>query len=509
MSCVSDLGSALLHGLSQVDAKLGDLLESTPDAIVVVDALGIIVLVNSLAEQLFRYDRDELLGQSVEVLLPDSFRRQHVAHRAGYFQQPHTRTMGAGLELYGLRKDGVQFPVEISLSPLKTERGTLVMSAVRDISGRQRAEKKFAQLLESAPDAMVIVNGHGVIVLVNSQTEKLFGYRREQLLGQSVDMLVPTPHRARHPAHRQAFFQNPRARAMGTGFELNGLRADGSEFPVEISLSPLETEDGLFVSSAIRDVTERKRFEQALRDKNLELENAAKVKDRFLASMSHELRTPLNAIIGFTSTLLMRMPGPVNTEQERQLTTIQSSARHLHSLINDLLDLAKIEAGKVDLLLEPVSCRAVLEEVEALLAQTAEAKGLLLQLELPHERLTVQADRRALTQILLNLTNNAIKFTAHGTVRIACGKSTRAGNILATIFTVEDTGIGISHADQARLFESFQRLGAAAGRREDGSGLGLHLSQRLASMMKGKIVCESEMGKGSRFIVVIDGEATA
>lgn len=492
-----------------MDAKLGDLLESTPDAIVMVDALGVIVLVNSLAEQLFRYDRDELLGQSVEALLPESFRHQHVAHRAGYFQLPHTRTMGAGLELHGLRKDGVQFPVEISLSPLKTDRGTLVMSAVRDISGRQRAEKKFAQLLESAPDAMVIVNGLGIIVLVNSQTEKLFGYRREQLLGQSVDMLVPAPHRARHPAHRQAFFQNPRARAMGTGFELNGLRADGSEFPVEISLSPLETEDGLFVSSAIRDVTERKRFELALREKNIELENAAKVKDRFLASMSHELRTPLNAIIGFTSTLLMRMPGPVNTEQDRQLTTIQSSARHLHSLINDLLDLAKIEAGKVDLLLEPVSCRGVLEEVEALLAQTAEAKGLVLQLEVPSEQLTVQADRRALTQILLNLTNNAIKFTGHGTVRIACSEGSGAGEGLSTIFTVEDTGIGISQADQARLFESFQRLGAATGRREDGSGLGLHLSQRLASMMNGKIVCESEIGKGSRFLVLIGSEAPA
>ncbi len=498
------------RSLSHVDARLGDLLESTPDAIVMVDASGRIVLVNSLAERLFGYARDELLGQSVEVLLPQGFRARHVAHRDGYFNHPHTRTMGAGLELHGLRKDGVQFPVEISLSPLRTELGTLVMSAVRDISGRQRAEKKFAQLLESAPDAMVIVNGKGEIVLVNSQTEKLFGYPRELLLGKPVEMLVPAPYRARHPAHRQSFFQHPRARAMGTGFELNGLRADGSEFPVEISLSPLETEEGLFVSSAIRDVTERKRFEQALRDKNIELENAAKVKDRFLASMSHELRTPLNAIIGFTSTLLMRMPGPINTDQERQLTTIQSSARHLHSLINDLLDLAKIEAGKVELMLEPVSCREVLEEVQALLAQAAQAKGLLLQLDLPPATLTVHADRRALTQILLNLANNAIKFTERGAVRIHCKRrSKRPGEPAGTLFAVEDTGIGISDEDQTRLFESFQRLGAPAGRREDGSGLGLHLSQRLASMMNGRIACESSLGKGSCFSVWLHDEAGA
>ncbi|RZJ25567.1 MAG: PAS domain S-box protein [Haliea sp.] len=485
--------------LSQTDAKLGDLLESTPDAIVMVDSSGRIVLMNSQADRLFGYGTNELLGEPVEVLLPARFRQQHLTHRTGYFTQPHKRTMGAGLELQGLRKDGVQFPVEISLSPLRTESGTLVMSAVRDISVRQRAEKKFRELLESAPDAMVIVNGEGIIVLVNSQTEKLFGYDRESLLGKPVEILVPQRFRDRHPGHRQGFFGQPRTRSMGAGLELNGVRADGSEFPVEISLSPLETEEGLFVSSAIRDVTERKRFEHALRDKNLELENAARVKDRFLASMSHELRTPLNAIIGFTSTLLMRLPGPLNADQERQLGTVQSSARHLHSLINDLLDLAKIEAGKVELNLEPVACGAVLEEVEALLRPAALQKGLELCLQLPPPGTTVHADRRALTQILLNLANNAIKFTERGTVRLQCGVTDGDGTTPATVFAVHDTGMGITAADQLRLFESFQQLGAPGARRQDGAGLGLHLSQRLAGLMGGRIVCESELGKGSRF----------
>ncbi|HSV48051.1 MAG TPA: PAS domain S-box protein, partial [Ramlibacter sp.] len=346
--------SQYLAQVRLIDVKLGELLESTPDAIVMVNASGRIVLVNSQAEALFGYARDELLAEPVELLLPGRFREKHLAHRDGYFAQPHTRTMGAGLELYGLRKGGVEFPVEISLSPLRMEGGTLVMSAVRDISARKGAERKFRELLESAPDAMVIVNATGNIVLVNTQTEKLFGYSRSQLLGQSVDLLVPVRFRGRHPQHRSGFSSQPRVRAMGAGLELYGLRADGSEFPVEISLSPLETEEGVFVSSAIRDVTQNKRIEQALREKNLELENAARVKDRFLASMSHELRTPLNAIIGFTGTLLMKLPGPLTADQERQLTTIQSSARHLHSLINDLLDLAKIEAGHVELQLEPV-----------------------------------------------------------------------------------------------------------------------------------------------------------
>lgn len=357
-------------------------------------------------------------------------------------------------------------------------------------------------LFESFPDAMVAIDAEGRIRLVNEQAEKLFGYDRRELLGQHIEMLVPKRLRGKHVEHRSTFAHDPRRRPMGIGMELSGVRKDGTEVPVEISLSPLQTDNESLVVSAIRDITERKIFERELQEKNRELEAANTAKDQFLAAMSHELRTPLNAIIGFTGTLLMRLPGPLTDEQEQQLRIVQSSGRHLLSLINDILDLAKIEAGKADLHLEPVNVNEVVDEIADSLRSMASDKRLDFDVNLPDTPTFVTSDRRALAQIVLNLANNALKYTDRGGVVIDVATRVTSSGRFCDV-SVKDTGVGIKPEDRERLFQAFSQLEPLSTRRVEGVGLGLHLSQKLATTLGAHLSFMSEPGRGSTFSLTI------
>jgi PAS domain S-box-containing protein len=473
------------------------LLDDAPEAIVASTEDGTIVFWNRAAEALFGHARAAALGRNLEDLVVP-------AERVAEAREARARTLSAGAAFYESvrrRKDGSPLYVGISSRAWRDPSGRLcVLSTETDITDvrasrdAQRVASRFSTLIESMPDGIVVVNLTGRIVYTNRQAEDLFGYARGELLGKAVEVLLPERFRRTHVGHRAGYFGQLRTRAMGAGLELRGRRRDDTEFPVEISLSPLAVEDGTLAVSAIRDVTDRRKIESTLQEKNEELARAIEAKDRFLATMSHELRTPLNAIIGFTGTLLMKLPGPLNEEQEKQLQTVQSNGRHLLSLINDLLDLARIEAGKVELGHDRIACRAVLEEVAASLRPQAAAKGLELRMELPPSEIELATDRRALAQILLNLATNAIKFTETGGVTLALARS-RPGRVR---FTVADTGVGIAAEDQARLFEEFMQVGAHE-RRVGGTGLGLHLSRRLAELLGGRIAFASEPGRGSRF----------
>ena len=486
---------------------LAMMTSQSPDALVLLTPRGAVAHWSAGAQSIFGYGEDECCGKLLaELVVP-----------AGHGDEQRRRleeTLRVGATTYEAlrrRKDGSLLYVDVSTRLVHPDGGEpAILSAEKDVTyikvlrDAKLMEARFRDLLESTPDGIVMANPTGHIVIANTQAERLFGYEEGELRGRSVDMLLPQRYRHAHVGHRSNYFMQPRKRAMGSGLDLAGLRKDGSEFPIEISLSPLRAEDSAFVMSAVRDISERKRFEKTLQEKNQELAAANQAKDRFLAGMSHELRTPLNAIIGFTGTLLMELPGALNNEQARQLKTVQSSGLHLLALINDLLDIAKIEAGKMDLRLEAVDCKEVIAEVAATLQPQAHAKGIALTVHAPEPPTVLQTDRRALHQIVLNLAGNAVKFTERGAVQISVLPGAQSDE-RCTEIRVDDSGIGIPLADQDKLFGAFARVGNGRPGTAEGTGLGLHLSRKLAELLGGKISFVSESGKGSSFSLSLPG----
>ncbi|MEX0790590.1 MAG: ATP-binding protein, partial [Actinomycetota bacterium] len=368
----------------------------------------------------------------------------------------------------------------------------------------RRAEAMFQGLLESAPDAIVVMGSDGLIKLVNRQTEVLFGYDRDELQGQPVEQLIPERLAAHHPKLRDGYFSVPSVRAMGAGLELAARRKDGSEFPVDISLSPLETEEGVLVSAAVRDVTERKRAEAELRDREDQLAaardealEASRLKSQFLANMSHEIRTPMNGVLGMAELILT---GDLPPAQRDRMINLKESGHSLLTIINDILDFSKMEAGKMELEEETFDLKASAESVVGLLAAGAATKGLYLHLNMdPLLPRWVRGDSVRLRQILLNLAGNGLKFTRSGGVTVDIAPA--GGRIR---FSVSDTGIGIDPQAKERLLEPFSQGDASTTRQFGGTGLGLAICSQLIKLMGGTMDFDSEQGRGTKFWFEVD-----
>lgn len=427
-------------------------------------------------------------------------------------------------EIRPRRKDGTAIEVEVRSAPWKDLQGTVqgTLAILADITRQSRverelvevtekgkAERRFRELLEAAPDAIIEVDREGRIILLNRVTESMFGYAREELLGQTVEVLIPEELRAAHPRHRARYWDQPLTRPMGSGLKLQAQHKNGVRFPVEISLSPVDSEDGFRVTAIIRDISERKRAEdrlQAAQEKytlelelrNRQIERADHLKSEFLASMSHELRTPLHTVIGFSELLAEEMKGPLNEDQKRFVAHIHKDSMHLLELINDVLDLSKIESGRVELRREVFDVATAIQEVLSSIRPLGELKALQIEADLAVPE-GIEADRVRFKQILYNLLSNAVKFTPQeGKVSVQA----RLGDEFLEI-SVADTGIGIPSHEHLAVFDKFHQASATTTGIKEGTGLGLAITKHLVEAHAGRISLKSEPGKGSLFTVAL------
>jgi PAS domain S-box-containing protein len=626
------------------NVKFRGLLEAAPDAILGVDADGRIVLVNAQAERLFGYSRDELIGEPVEILVPEGARADHPERRKSYLADPRTRPMGAGRELAGRRKDGSEFPAEISLSAIETEDGLLVAAGIRDVterrlaagahaklaaivqsshdamigktldgtitswnpgaerlygftaaeilgrnvdvlirpdrrgreaallarigrgerveqfqtervrkdgslvsvsltmspiedptagivgvasvsrdmSDRQRSEAKFLGLLEAAPDAILGVDERGCIALVNAQAERLFGYHRDELIGQSVDILVPERVRAVHPQHRARYFADSRPRPMGAGMQLSARRKDGSEFPAEISLNALATEDGLLVSAAVRDVSERieaqaeqerlkAQAERERLERRLQQSQRLESLGQLAGGVAHDFNNLLAVILNYTAFVADELAAPESSIPERRegmrqdLEQVVKAAERAARLTHQLLAFARREVARPEI----ISLNDVIAEVEQLLRRTIGEHVHLITSTAP-DLPSVMADPGQIEQVLVNLAVNARDaMPGGGTLRIATDTfhieeddplpdiTLNPGDFVR--LRVSDTGTGMDKEMAARAFEPFFTTKA----KSEGSGLGLATAYGIITQAGGDIRIYSELGLGTTFNILL------
>jgi PAS domain S-box-containing protein len=506
--------------LDREAAREAAIFEVALDGIVSMDHRGVVTGINPAAEEIFGYSREEAVGKPLaELIIPPSLREAHRRGLAQYLATGEGPMVGRRAELTGMRKDGTEFPVEVSICRLPASDPPAFTGFLRDLTEARRsaealrstearlaateanwkAEQRFRKLLESAPDAMIIADTGGRILEVNVRTERLFGYSRDELEGRDVETLLPAHVRDDEEADPSEYFRAPRNRPMGSGLELRAVRKDGGEIPVEVSLSPIEMDDGLVVAAALRDISERKRAEKIERDliqeqaARIAAEEAVRIRDDFVAVAGHELKTPLAAMLLQIQVLRRTMRKGQQVNLDERVDKIARSGSRLERLVEQLLDVSRITAGRLHLDPAPCDLAEVAKDVAERFVDVSAQAGCEVSVHVDGQVEGVW-DRQRLEAVIANLLSNAIKFGPGKPIEIGVAR-----DLGAAVIRVRDHGIGIDPGDRQKLFRRFER--ALAARDYGGFGLGLWICRNIIEASGGTIEVESRPERGSTFTV--------
>jgi PAS domain S-box-containing protein len=471
----------------QRERQFSAAVESTGHPVISKTLDGTITAWNPAAERLFGFTAAEAIGNNIAIIIPPDLRAEHSA----MIEQSLADQPVENVETIRAAKGGRRIDVSITIRPVKSSAGVIVGMAktARDITEQKFAEEKFRLAVESCPSGMLMVDRAGIIVMVNTEIERLFGYRRDELIGRSVDILAPTRLRAHHARHRNGFIHQPHNRHMGAVRDLFGQRKDGTEFPIEVGLNPIRTREGLLVLSAIVDISERKRLER--------------LKDEFVSTVSHELRTPLTSIAGSLGLLIGGATGKLPEPAARLLAIAQANSQRLVRLVNDILDIEKMESNRIDFYFRPVEARALVEQAIEANRGFTEAYGVRVRLDPASVGGDVYADPDRLVQVVTNLLSNAIKF------------SPPDAEVLVTVehrahlvrICVRDHGPGIPADFRPHMFDKFAQADATDARRKGGTGLGLSIVRQIVTRLGGTVDFADAPGGGTVFHVDLTGRA--
>ncbi len=488
--------------LTEREEQFRKVIESAIDAVILADNDGRIISWNPSAEKIFLYGEPEVIGKPLTILMPERYRDYHLNGLKRVTSSGEFKIIGKIVEMHGLRKDGSEIPLEISLTSWETEKGRLYSGIIHDITERKRveealqeSEERYRTIIEHSNDLIWTLDREGNFQFINNRSEDITGYKPEDWIGKSF---IPLINKEDLPYIMEVFQKTISGQLLQ--YEVKIQRKDGSDLVMSVNTAPVYSKEEIVGTVSFgRDITESRKAEE-IRFENERLVYASKAKSEFLASMSHELRTPLNSVIGFSELLKEKATGEINEKQDHYITNVITSSKFLLNLINDILDLSKVEAGKIDLVVEKIYLPETLDETIILIKEKASKHNVFIKKEFDPQLKFMEADKHRLKQILFNLLSNAIKFSKKegGTVTI----TTKKVNDMAQI-SVSDTGIGIREEDLGKLFKEFGQANPGISKEYGGTGLGLAISKKMVELHGGKIWVESKYGVGSTFTFLI------